>query len=119
MKIALVGASNDKEKFGNKIMKHLVSEWHNVFPINPNEVEIEWIRTHKMLKTVPKSFDIINFVVQPNITLQILKKYEKLLKNKQIIIQPGAEDEEVINFIKEWEFTNATIWECIMKKELD
>ena len=39
--IALVGASNDKEKYGNKIYRDLRSKGYNVTPINPKEEKIE------------------------------------------------------------------------------
>lgn len=118
MKIVLIGASNNEEKFGSKIMKDLIAKWHDVVPVNPNEKEVEWIRTHKLLNTVPKNFDIVNFVVPPNVTLQILKRYRKLLENKKVWIQPWAEDEEVIEFIKNNDFKDTVVAECIMKKEL-
>lgn len=114
MKIVLIWASNDKEKYWNKILKDLVSKWYDVIPVNPKETEIEWIRTHKLLKTVPKDFDIINFVVPPKITLQILEKYNSLLKNKKIWIQPWAEDEDVEKYLEENGFKDYITKSCIM-----
>jgi predicted CoA-binding protein len=119
MKIVLIWASNDPEKYGNKILKDLVSKWHTVHPVNPKEAEIEWLHTHKILKTVPKDFDIVDFVVPPNVTLQILIKYEKLLKNKKIWIQPWAEDQEVIDFLKNNWFTDYITGSCIMIEKIN
>ena len=118
-KIIVVGASNNPEKYGNKIVKDLVKKWYDVIPINPNEKEIEWIKTHKILKTVPKNFDIINFVVPPKVTLQILEKYTTLLKNKKVWIQPGAENEEVKDFLKENDFSDYITNSCIMIENLN
>ncbi|MDQ7009022.1 MAG: CoA-binding protein [Candidatus Gracilibacteria bacterium] len=118
MKIVLIGASNNGEKFGNKILKDLISKGHEVIPVNPNEEKIEGIKTHKILKTVPKNFDIINFVVPDNITLQILKKYSKLLQNKKVWIQPGAENDEVKKFLEENDFTDFIVDSCIMFNEV-
>lgn len=117
MKIVIIWASNNPEKYGNKILKDLQDKWHTIYPVNPNESEIEWLRTHKILKTVPKSFDIINFVVPANITLQILQKYKNLLKNKKVWIQPGAEDNEVKAFLENNWFTDYTTDSCIMLKK--
>lgn len=118
MKIVVIWASANAEKFGNKILKDLISKWHEVVPVNPNEEEIEWIKTHKVLKTVPKNFDIINFVVPANVTLQILKKYTKLLVNKKVWVQPGAEDEEVKEFLKENDFSDYITESCIMLENI-
>lgn len=119
MKIVVIGASNNEEKFGNKIMKDLIGKWHQVIPVNPNEKEVEWIRTHKLLNTVPKNFDVVNFVVPPNVTLQILKRYTELLKTKKVWIQPWAEDKEVETFLKENDFKDYITQSCIMVEKID
>jgi len=118
-KVVIIWASNNEEKFWNKILKNLISKWYDVIPVNPNEAEIEWVKTHKILKTVPKNFDIINFVVPANITLQILQKYKVLLKDKKVWIQPWAENDEVKEFLKENEFTDFITDSCIMIEKID
>ena len=119
MKIVLIGASNNTEKYGNKILKDLVAKWHIVYPVNPKETKIEWLHTHKILKTVPKDFDIIDFVVPANVTLQILKKHTELLKNKKVWIQPGAEDDEVKAYLKNNWFTDFITNSCIMVEKIN
>lgn len=119
MKIVVIWASNNEEKFWNKILKDLISKWYEVVPVNPNEKEIEWIKTHKILKTVPKNFDVINFVVPPKVTLQILKKHTELLKNKKVWVQPWADDDEVKDFLKENNFTDFITDSCIMVEDLN
>ncbi len=119
MKIVIIWASNDPEKYWNKIVKDLVGKWHNVIPVNPNEKEIEGLKTHKALSTVPKSFEVYNFVVPAKVTLQILKKYKDLLQTKKVWIQPWAEDEVVINFLKENDFSDYIVWSCIMVEKIN
>ena len=119
MKIVVIWASNNPEKYGNKILKDLIKKGYEVIPVNPNEEEIEGIKTHKILKTVPKNFDIINFVVPANITLQILQKYTKLLVNKKVWIQPWAENDEVKKFLKENNFIDYITDSCIMLEDLN
>jgi len=118
-KIVLIWASNNSEKYWNKILKDLIGKWYKVIPVNPKEEEIEWIKTHKILKTVPKNFDIINFVVPPKITLQILEKYKELLKNKKVWIQPWAEDVNVEKFLEENNFSDYITKSCIMINDLN
>lgn len=118
MKIVIIWASNNPEKFGNKIVKDLVKKWYTVIPVNPNEEEIEWLKTHKILKTVPKKFDIINFVVPANIVLQILQKYKGFLVNKKIWLQPWAENEEVIDYLKNNWFKDYVTNSCIMMENI-
>ena len=45
--IALVGASNDPKKYGNKILLDLISKGYNVAPINNQEEMISGIKSYK------------------------------------------------------------------------
>ena len=118
LKIVIIWASNNTEKYWNKILKDLIGKWYIVIPINPKEKEIEWIKTHKNLSFV-KDFDVANFVVKPEITLQILKKYKDILKNKKIWIQPWASDENVEKFLKENNFSDYITESCIMVEKIN
>lgn len=119
MKIVLIGASNNPEKYWNKILKDLVSKWHTVIPVNPKEKEIEWIRTHINLWMIKQDYDIINFVVKPEITLQILQKYRKKILKKQIWCQPWASDELVENYLENHKFKWYITGSCIMIEDIN
>ena len=45
--IALIGVTNDKNKYGNKILLDLISKGHKVVPINPKEEIIAGLKTYK------------------------------------------------------------------------
>ncbi len=113
MKIVIIWASNDREKYGNKILRDLVKKWHSVIPVNPKEKEIEGIRAHRSLSDIKLDFEIVNFVVKPEITLQILEKNASILKNKTIWCQPGSSDEKVKSYL-ESNFKDFIIDSCIM-----
>ncbi len=119
MKIVLIWASNNPEKFWNKILKDIVSKWHNVIPINPKETEIEWIKTYKNIGEIHSDFDIVNFVVKPEITNLILEKNLKILQNKKIWIQPWASNEETKDFLKNNWFKNYIIDSCIIVEKIN
>ena len=97
--IALVGASNDPKKYGNKILLDLVSKGYNVAPINSKEDTIAGIKSYKNILDLKELPSIINFVVPPSIGLQITKE---LVKNNldNYWYQPGAESEEISSFLK-------------------
>ncbi|MDP2090519.1 MAG: CoA-binding protein [Candidatus Gracilibacteria bacterium] len=118
MKIVLIGASNNPEKYGNKIMKNLLSKGHTVIPVNPKEKEIEGVKTHINLGFVKTKYDIVNFVVPPEVTLQILEKYYEVLKDKKIWCQPGASNEEVKSFLENNEFKDYITDSCIMVEKI-
>jgi len=120
-KIVLVGASNNPEKYWNKILKDLISKWYIVYPINPKEKEIEWIKVYKNLKnflSYNKDFDVINFVVRPQVVYKELKENLEKIKNKKIWCQPWASDDDVIRFLHENEFKDYIVNSCIMLENL-
>ena len=98
--IALVGASNDPKKYGNKILLDLVSKGYNVIPINSKEDTIAGIKSYKNVLDLKEFPTIINFVVPPSVGLQITKE---LVKNNfdNYWYQPGAESEEISSFLNE------------------
>ena len=71
--IALVGASNDKNKYGNKILLDLHNKNYNVVPINHREDSIAGLKAYSKVQDLPYRPSIINFVVPPEIGL-IIKK---------------------------------------------
>ena len=98
--IALVGASNDPTKYGNKILLDLVSKGYNVAPINTKEDTIAGIKSYKNVLDLKESPSIINFVVPPSIGFQVTKE---LVENKfdNFWYQPGAESEKISYFLNE------------------
>ena len=98
--IALVGASNDPKKYGNKILLDLVSKGYNVAPINSKEKTIAGIKSYKNVLDLKESPSIINFVVPPSIGFHITKE---LVENKfdNFWYQPGAESEKISYFLNE------------------
>jgi len=121
-KIVLVGASNNPLKYWNKILKDLTSKWYTVYPINPKEKEIEWIKAYKSLKVFLSyniDFDVINFVVRPSIVLKDLQDNLEKINSKKIWCQPWASDDEVIKFLFENNFKDYIVNSCIMLEDLN
>lgn len=114
MEIALIWASNNPEKYGNKIIKDLIGKWYTVYPVNPKEERIEWIKAYKNIKNIYKDYDVINFVVPAEITLKILESNLDLLKNKKIWCQPWSSDDKVKDFLKNNWFKDYITDSCIM-----
>ena len=117
VKIALVGASNDKEKFGNKIYLDLKLKEYDVIPINPKERFIEGDETYSSLNKMEKLPDIVNFVVPPSIAIIVAKEAVEL-GIKYLWFQPGSESNELENWLKSSNEIKYLINSCIMVKAL-
>ena len=96
--IALVGASNDRNKYGNKILLDLLSKNYNVVPINQKEDTIAGLKAYSKVQDLPSRPSIINFVVPPEIGLDITKELVEEGYN-HFWYQPGAESEDLTNLL--------------------
>jgi uncharacterized protein len=94
--VAVVGASSDRNKFGNKALRAFASEGYNVIPINPNEREVEGIATYPSVLDVPGSIDMATVYVQPEIAMRLLDEFEEK-GIPEVWINPGAETDEMIS----------------------
>ena len=90
--VAIVGASNDRHKFGNKALRAFQSEGHTVIPINPHEAQVEGIKAYASVLDVPGPIDMATVYVQPEIATGLLAEFERK-QIPEIWINPGAEDD--------------------------
>ena len=93
--VAVVGASNDRRKFGNKALRAFRDEGHTVIPINPHESHVEGLRAFQSVLDVPERIDMATVYVQPEIALRLLPEFEQK-KIGEIWINPGAESDALI-----------------------
>tara|TARA_B100001113_G_scaffold263518_1_gene218424 strand:+ start:4 stop:396 length:393 start_codon:yes stop_codon:yes gene_type:complete len=96
--IALVGASNDRNKYGNKILLDLLSKNYNVVPVNQKEDNIAGLKAYTKVQDLPSRPSIINFVVPPEIGLDITKELVEE-DYDHFWYQPGAESEDLTNLL--------------------
>ncbi len=93
--IAIVGASNNKEKYGNRIYIDLRSSGYKVIPINPKEEFIEGDKCYKSILDYPGEINTLDMVVPASTGMKVLDEAKKKgIKN--IWFQPGSESEEAI-----------------------
>ena len=97
--IAIIGASSNREKFGNKAVRAYISKGWVVFPINPREDFIEDIKCYKSIKDLRQKPDRISIYLPPTITLTIIPELKGLLV-KEVVLNPGAESDELIAAMK-------------------
>ena len=111
--IALIGASNDKTKYGNKIYLDLRNKGYNVTPINPKENTIEGDKAYTSIEEMKKLPDIANFVVPPPIAMKIAQHIVRL-GIKYLWFQPGSESNELEEWLKNTDGIKYLINSCIM-----
>ena len=93
--VAVVGASSDRRKFGNKALRAFQAEGHRVIPINPNEREVEGIPTYASVLDVPGPIDMATVYVQPEVGVRLLAEFERKAI-PEIWFNPGAESDQIL-----------------------
>ncbi|MFA6536814.1 MAG: CoA-binding protein [Patescibacteria group bacterium] len=111
--IAVIGASNNQAKFGYKIVKNLLSRNFVVVPINQGEKEILEQKVYSGLAELNTKVDLLVFVVPPESGLLILQKAYQLGYRK-FWFQPGAESQEIKEFLQTKKDLDFVLNSCIM-----
>lgn len=108
---AVIGANNDPDKFGNKIYKKLKSEGYTVYPANPMYDNVEGDKCYPDLASLPEKPEVLDMVVSPKRGKSFIEEAAKLgIKN--IWLQPGTYDQELLALIKEKGLT--AVQACIL-----
>lgn len=93
---AVIGASTNREKFGNKVLRCYIQNFKTVYPVNPHEAYIEGIACVKEIEYLPKTVESISIITPPAVTEKIVEQaIKKGIRN--IWMQPGAESQAAID----------------------
>ena len=94
--IAVIGASSNRDKFGNKCIRAFLSKGFIVYPINPKENEIEGLKNYRTISEIEDEINIVSIYLRPEITLNIVD--EIIAKKPSLVyLNPGTESEEIKN----------------------
>src|SRR5690349_17681419 len=94
--VAVVGASNHREKFGNKALRAFRDAGHTVIPINPHESEVEGIKAFRSVLDVPGPIDMATVYVQPDVVHGLLDEFQRK-QIPEIWLNPGADTDDVLD----------------------
>ena len=93
--IAVVGASRDHRKFGNKCVRAYKQAGYEVFPVNPYADKIEELTAYPTLADVPAELDRISIYLQPELTRQLLPKIAERT-DAEVWFNPGCADTQIL-----------------------
>jgi len=93
--IAVIGASSKRDKYGNKAVRAFAAEGYTVYPINPNETEIEGLAAYASVADVPGEIDEATFYLHPKWGLSVADAV--IEKGIPVVhLNPGAESPELV-----------------------
>ena len=99
MNIAVIGASADRSKFGNKCTRAYLRRGWKVFPVNPHEKTIEGLKVFQTIKEIPEKLDRISVYLPPEIGIMVLNEIAEK-GAKEVFFNPGAESPEIMEKAK-------------------
>ena len=97
---AVVGASNDRAKFGNRVLRAYVHKGWKVYPVNPRESTVEGLQAYSTLAEIPEKPRGVSIITPPAITERIVAEAADA-GARFVWMQPGAESPEAIRIARE------------------
>jgi len=92
---AVVGASVDRSKYGNKVLRCYQQHGREVYPINARADEVEGLKAYPSLASLPVKVKAISVITPPAITEQVVRD-AAAAGVTHIWMQPGAESDAAI-----------------------
>src|SRR5712672_2387336 len=93
--VAVIGASSNRNKFGNRALRAFRQQGYTVIPINPHETEVEGLKVYASVLDVPGAIDMASIYVPPEIGEQVIGEIAQK-GIAEVWLNPGAESDELI-----------------------
>ena len=93
--VAVIGASSNRNKFGNRAVRAFQQQGYTVIPINPHEATVEGLTAYASVLDVPGPIDMASIYVPPAIGEQIIGEIAQK-GIPEVWLNPGAESDELI-----------------------
>jgi predicted CoA-binding protein len=93
--VAIIGASNDRQKYGNKAVRAFLQQGYTVFPVNPTETTVEGLAAFKTIRDVPVRPHMISVYVRPAVLVGLLPDIAARGCD-ELWLNPGTESDTVL-----------------------
>jgi len=99
-KLAIAGASRNLKKFGGSIFKELREIGFDLYPVNPNEDEIQGVKCYKSVEDLPSDVDHL-YIVTPKYETDSVARAAVKMGIKMIWIQQNSDTPEAVKTIED------------------
>jgi predicted CoA-binding protein len=94
-RFAVVGASRDRSKFGNRVLRCLLEHGREAIPVHPREGAVEGQACVASLSQLPPGVHGVSIVTPPEVTRRVVDE-ALALGLRRLWLQPGAEHPEAV-----------------------
>ena len=99
MRIAVIGASRDRRKFGNKAVRAFLKQGHDVVPVNPEcactRKGIEGLTAYASVLDVPGRVDVATLYVRTEVGERLVEDVAAR-DIPELWVNPGAESDGLL-----------------------
>jgi hypothetical protein len=93
--VAIIGASADRSKYGNKSVRAHLQQGYDVYPINPKAGQIEGVTAYASIGDVPLDrLDRVSMYVPPAVGMKLIEDIAAKGCD-ELFLNPGSESEEL------------------------
>jgi predicted CoA-binding protein len=89
-RVAVIGASVDRRKYGNKALRAFARQGYDVVPVNPDTQEVEGFRAFPSVRDIPGPVDMATFYVPPEVGLTVVEDVAQK-GIREVWFNPGSE----------------------------
>jgi predicted CoA-binding protein len=93
--VAVIGASRNRRKFGNKAVRAYAEQGYTVIPINPHEREVEGLPAYASVLDVSQPIDMASFYVPPEVGERVIDEVAAK-RIPEVWLNPGAESDALV-----------------------
>ncbi len=93
--VAVIGASSNRAKYGNRALRAFQRQGYTVIAINPNETEVEGHRAFASVLDVPGEIDMATVYVPAEPGVKVMAELARK-GIKEVWLNPGADDPAVV-----------------------
>jgi hypothetical protein len=94
--VAVVGASADRSKYGNKAVRAYLRQGWEVYPVHRNGGEIEGVAAYESIEAIPVPIDRVTLYLPPVAGIEVLPAIARA-HSKEFFVNPGAESDELVD----------------------
>lgn len=102
--IAVVGHSDEPEKYSHEVASYLQEQGYRIMPVSPNHEEAFVNRAYDTVEQIPEEVDVVNFFLPPEKTPEIGEDAVRA-RAKVLWLQEGIENEEARQIAEEGSLT--------------
>jgi uncharacterized protein len=94
-RVAVIGASNDRHKFGNKALRAFRAQGFIVFAVNPHATTVEGLPAYRSILDVPGPVDMATMYVPPQVGESVIEEIAKKGVG-EVWFNPGSESPQLV-----------------------